>query len=98
MSGGYSEIERTTKQGLIQELIQQEKQEEILWQQKSRQLWLKEGDRNTWFFHRSTIQNCQHNRITRLKSPAGQVVEKQSELEQQVVYFYLKLLKETDDE
>ena len=85
MSGDYSEMERTTEQGLIQELIQREKQEEILWKQKSRKLWLKEGDMKTWFFHRSTIQNCQHYRITHLKYLAGQVVEKQSDLEQQLI-------------
>ena len=93
MSGGYSETKRINEQGLIQELVQQEKQEEIVWQQKSWQLWLKEGDRNTCFFHRSTIQNCQHNKITHLKYPTCQVVEKQSELEQQLIQFYLDLLK-----
>ena len=33
-----------------------------------------------------------------LKSLVGQVVEKQSDLEQHLVQFYLELLKETDDE
>ena len=80
MSGGYSEIERSTEQGLIQEMIRREKQEEILWQQKSRKLWF-EGDRNTRFFHRSTIQNHHHIRISCLKCPIVQVVEKKSELE-----------------
>eukprot|EP00253_Pinus_taeda_P010536 PITA_10536 len=34
------------------------KQEEIFWRQKSRVQWLKEEERNTRFFHRSTVESC----------------------------------------
>ena len=55
MKEGYFEEEKNVEQTIMQELMQREKQEEILWQQKSRNLWLREGDRNTNFFHKSTI-------------------------------------------
>eukprot|EP00253_Pinus_taeda_P008591 PITA_08591 len=43
------------------------KQEEIFWRKKSRVQWLKEGERNTKFFHRSTMVNRAHNRIYSIK-------------------------------
>eukprot|EP00253_Pinus_taeda_P009399 PITA_09399 len=47
------------------------KQEEIFWKQKSRVQWLKEGERNTKFFHRFTIANRTHNRISLIKDKDG---------------------------
>ena len=49
------------------------------------------------FFHKSIIQNHQQNRIT-LRTQAGQVVEKQNELEQHLIQFYSELLHETNEE
>nr|XP_025651861.1 uncharacterized protein LOC112747868 [Arachis hypogaea] len=43
------------------------KQEEKYWGQRSRVKWLKFGDKNTAFFHASTIQRRDRNMIERLK-------------------------------
>ena len=50
------------------------KQEEIFWRQKSRVQWLKEGERNTRFFHRSTLANRAHNGISSIKDEEGQLI------------------------
>lgn len=42
-------------------------QEEILWFQKSRRAWVQDGDRNTSFYHRSTIIRRNRSRIKALK-------------------------------
>jgi len=49
------------------------KQEEIFWRQKSRVQWLKEGEQNTRFFHRSTIANKTHNRISTILNEDGEL-------------------------
>ena len=50
--------------------------EETFWRQKSREKWLEEGDRNTNFFHNSTIYNRSKNKITCIKNHQGILVEK----------------------
>ena len=44
---------------------------EVLPKQKSWELWLKEGDRNTKFFHLSTIIRRRLNHINAIKSEDG---------------------------
>ena len=47
------------------QIIEREKQEETLWKKKSRIRWL-EGERNTKFFHRTTIQRRMHKNINHI--------------------------------
>lgn len=42
--------------------------EENLWRQKSRETWLKDGDKNTKFFHASTMHKRKINKIEKTKN------------------------------
>ena len=54
--------------------------EEIFWRQKSRERWLAEGDRNTKYFHNSTLYNRAKNNITSIKDQQGINTEKSGEI------------------
>lgn len=47
----------------------------MFWGQRARVKWLNEGDRNTKFFHATTIQRRGRNRIQRIKDGRGEWVE-----------------------
>ena len=81
---------------LLQDLNLKEKQEETLFEQKSRIQWLRDGDRNTKFFHKATVQHQQHNKIVRLKRSDGSVTEKQEEIEETLTSYFADLLEEPD--
>eukprot|EP00253_Pinus_taeda_P009353 PITA_09353 len=71
------------------------KQEEIFWTQKSRVQWLKEGERNTSFFHRSTMANRVHNRISVIKDEKGILHKSHAEIEKDLVKHFQGIAKET---
>ena len=88
---GYTEDGKAEEQALINELMRREQQEEIIWKQKSRKLWLREGDRNTSFFHKSTVQHRQQNKIYRLKARDGTILEEQRPIEHELIRYYSEL-------
>ncbi|KAK9937007.1 hypothetical protein M0R45_013825 [Rubus argutus] len=49
--------------GIIKEYEELRDQEAIFWHQKSRDQWLKDGDRNTKFFHLTTLIQRRRNKI-----------------------------------
>lgn len=64
------------------------KQEEAYWGQRSRLKWIKWGDRNTNFFHATTIQRRGRNRIQRLRSAGGSWIEGQDNLFNEILTHY----------
>ncbi|XP_043693124.1 uncharacterized protein LOC122643575 [Telopea speciosissima] len=64
------------------QLEEELEQEEAHWHQKSRIDWLKCGDRNSRFFHASTIDRRQFNSIVKLKGSDGNWVETETQVAQ----------------
>lgn len=86
-----TDILLTTEENLIQELDVVWEQEEVLWFQKSREKWMEFGDRNTTFFHTSTIIRRRRNRIEALRDDEGRWISDKQELENLAVDYYKKL-------
>lgn len=65
---GNCDLEFLSKleESLVCELDDILEQEELLWRHKSRVSWLLAGERNTRFFHASTVIRRRQNRIRRL--------------------------------
>jgi hypothetical protein len=91
---GITEELRMQEAMISQKLGERRAQEEILWRQKSRVQWLKEGDRNTKFFHRSTIQRRHVNHISHLVTEEGKTLHSHEDLETELVSYYQDLLSE----
>lgn len=62
------EIREATK-----ELHEALRAEETFWRKKSRVIWLREGNRNSNFFHATTIHRRAWNRISRLVDQTGRI-------------------------
>lgn len=73
-------------------------QEEMIWFQKSREKWFAHGDRNTKFFHTSTVIRRRRNRIEMLKNDDGQWISNGPELEKLAVGYFKRLYSLDDVE
>lgn len=51
-----------------------------MWRQRSRELWVKDGDRNTKFFHATTIIRRRRNHIERIVGDGGVVLQSRDEI------------------
>lgn len=72
------------------------KQEEVYWGQRSRVKWLNWGDRNSSFFHASTIQRRERNRIVRMKDSGVNWIEGQDEVMMEIQRHFLEVYKAED--
>lgn len=81
---------------LIKEFDAVLEQEEVIWFQKSREKWIALGDRNTKFFHTSTVIRRRRNRIDMLKDEGGRWITEVDELEKVAVDYYTRLYSMED--
>ncbi|CAN0870549.1 Putative ribonuclease H protein At1g65750 [Linum grandiflorum] len=70
------------------------RQEELLWLQKSRNEWNVDGDRNTKFFHLTTLRRRARNRITCLKDNSGLWVTNTEDLVQLAVSYFSEFYRD----
>ena len=70
------------------------REEELLWKQKSRVQWLKHGERNTSFFHKSTIQHRAKNCILSLTKADGAKVSTREQIGSELNSYFRPLLSE----
>ena len=71
-------------------------QEEVFWQQKSRNSWLSEGDKNSKFFHLSTIVRRRKNKLEGLKNEDGSWAASTDDMKEFVVFYFQNLFKERE--
>lgn len=67
------------------------RQEEQYWGQRSRIKWLNYGDKNTKFFHASTVQRRDRNKLLRIQNGDGTWLEGQSDVMNGIFNFYKEL-------
>ncbi|PKI65221.1 hypothetical protein CRG98_014370 [Punica granatum] len=60
------------EENLLADLEENLIRKDLIWRQKSRELWLKDGDRNTKFFHLSTVIRRRANQIVAIKDDNGE--------------------------
>ena len=86
MNADMKEIREATDR--MNELLYRE---EMLWMQRSRVAWPKEGDRNTWFFHRKVVWRVRKNRIKSLVDEAGVVQTDHNIMASMATSYFTKL-------
>ena len=69
--------------------------EELKWRQKSRELWLKEGDRNSKFFHLSTVIRRRRNFIAEIKLQNNQWIQARADIEKYFTDHFVELFQST---
>ncbi|KAL2922740.1 hypothetical protein RDABS01_014231 [Bienertia sinuspersici] len=73
-------------------------QEELLWYQRARVDWIKDGDRNTSFFHLSTIIKSWKNKIVALKDDQGTWITNSSDVKEHIMKYFQALYQEDKDQ
>ena len=69
---------------------------EAFWIQKSRELWLKDGDKNSRFFHLSTVIRRKRNSTDAIKNDDGDWLINKKEIREHVVEKFEHLFTEEE--
>eukprot|EP00253_Pinus_taeda_P028058 PITA_28058 len=91
---GFTEEQQKLTDSLQEEWQERCLQEEIFWRQKSRIEWTREGERNTKFFHKSTVAHKTHNIIIKLKDSQGMELISHNNMESVLVQQFLRITEE----
>eukprot|EP00253_Pinus_taeda_P036043 PITA_36043 len=94
-SGNITEDSKELEKELMTQWQHRSLQEETLWKQKSRVQWLKEGEQNTKFFHRSTLDYRNANKILNLKNEAGDTLHNHREIFSLLTEHFKHIAQET---
>ncbi|XP_057873436.2 uncharacterized protein LOC131079489 [Cryptomeria japonica] len=89
---GYANDNFGKESGILSKYHSIIAREEIFWRQRSRSLWLKAGDRNTRFFHITTLKHRAANRIDYILKNKTKL-EKEDEISEAGVELFKELLK-----
>ena len=96
MKEGYNDSINKEGKDLLEALEARYSLEEILWKTKCRNICLREGERNSSFFFKATLQHRKSNTIVILNTDNGNEVNKQEDLEFTLTNHFKKLMKEPD--
>eukprot|EP00253_Pinus_taeda_P030389 PITA_30389 len=93
---GHTEATLEQERNIHSKLEERRKQEETYWRQKSRIRWLKDGERNTKFFHRTTVQRRMHNSIPFIQSQEGARIEDHEKIEAEFLNHFAQVHTEPE--
>eukprot|EP00253_Pinus_taeda_P019122 PITA_19122 len=82
------------EQEMEEKLLERDRQEEVLWRQKYRIRWLKEGEKNTKFFHKTTVQRRMRNQISQVNNAQGVKIETREGIEQEFLHYFKEMNQE----
>ncbi|KAK9990720.1 hypothetical protein SO802_025705 [Lithocarpus litseifolius] len=91
-----SRINEVAEQALQTELSEWLIRSEDLWRQKSRELWLKLGDKNSRFFHLSTIIRRMKNNVDAIKKEDGTWIYESNQIRKLFRDTFIELFKEEE--
>nr|XP_023923954.1 uncharacterized protein LOC112035356 [Quercus suber] len=91
-----SKNNEVAEQALQTELSEWLIRSEVLWQQKSRELWLKLGDKNSRFFHLSTVIHRRNNNVDAIKKEDGTWIYESNQIRKPFRDTFMELFKEEE--